>query len=482
MFATHAPTRCFPSIFVIVGGVVFFAATLILHGGHVLNSDEGIVLNAAWQLWHGKEMYVDFFEYIPPGAAYLTYWTWHLIDSPSYAAAKLLAIALFFISTALIYLITRRLGGSRGASGAAAMLWLIASLFYPIINHNVYCSYAIIAMTLTLMLAAERRRSILYMMAGSAGGIAFLFLQTKGLAALAAVILWIITSDETLTERGRYLLCFLLGVILPLLTLLHWSASTLLYSLVFYPTTYYWRYGASALTAPVTIAAVLIAMVALILAWRTIKPSLKLLALVQAALILSSVTLLDWGHLIINSFPLLIGAALGWQWIVSRLPATFTFWGYLIGITALGILSGLVIDKPLASLASRNIYLPPVWAAPLDRLRLSPEFSAARYVYAGPFLPGLPFELKKPNPFFYSHLLVCGNDCELATILTLKRLRPEYAAIAYPMVDRLGYERTPVDHYISRTYTPCLEVSTNSLAILAREPTLCPHDTASSKF
>ena len=90
-------------ILIILGiGVV-----VVFFSGHPIDSDEGYVLNMAWQIWHGKRLYHDFYEFIPPGTAEFILLSWKIWGSASYAAAKLFFAVIWLFSFLGLFLTLR---------------------------------------------------------------------------------------------------------------------------------------------------------------------------------------------------------------------------------------------------------------------------------------------------------------------------------------------------------------------------------------
>ena len=83
----------------------------------------------------------------------------------------------------------------------------------------------------------------------------------------------------------------------------------------------------------------------------------------------------------------------------------------------------------------------------------NPRIAAAHAIYAGPFLPGLYYLLKKKNPFFVSETVVCNDDCQRQLIAQLAKVKPELAFLDYDMVAHLDYPRTGRSTFTSATTT-----------------------------
>src|SRR3954471_24428914 len=217
--------------FVLLG--LAFVLTLVLQKSFLVQSDEGYTLNAAWQMWNGMKMYDDFRLFVAPGAGCAVYVVWAMFGGPSFLSARILSLVLSFSAIVAVYLtLSRR--GVRGATLATAVAaWTIASAQYVLLNHNTFSSYAGAWMLLALLRAQSRERAGEgrlrdHAVVGVAAGIVTLFLQTKGLALLAAASA--VTLFAGRGRRGVRAAAALVGaavaVIAPLL--LVWRPSVLL--------------------------------------------------------------------------------------------------------------------------------------------------------------------------------------------------------------------------------------------------------------
>ena len=165
--------------------------TLLLSKSYLIQSDEGHILSAAWQLWNGRKMYDDFQHFFGPGSGYAVYLAWALTGGPTFLAARVLSLLLSFSSTVAVYLILSR-RGMRGLGLAVAVaVWVVAATQYVPINHNTFSSFAATWLLLLFLRAQERDRDgtgrlVDHLWVGLAAGGVTLFLQTKGLLLLGA--------------------------------------------------------------------------------------------------------------------------------------------------------------------------------------------------------------------------------------------------------------------------------------------------------
>jgi hypothetical protein len=431
---------------------------LILHSSHPLNSDEGLVLNGAWQLTAGKRMYADFVEYVTPGAAYATYALWALLGTPSYLAAKLLAIAFWILSAAGLARLTAIVAGG-WAPGLAVLLWLFAGRAYPLINHNTYSSFAAVWCAWMLLRGAGTHRARDYGLAGAGAGLVFLFLQTKGLLLLGAVMLVAASLGEgSLGKRAARAGGALLGfaaIVAPLSGA--WSPGVLLHHWFVYPLTagYLQQNHVSPGTAVIEVLLVA-AMVGV--AWWTRSLAAAVLTVFQAALVASHAYMVDLGHLAINAFPAIVVLGLVVDRLLPRRLARLPAPTWVAAALAVTVPLWLV-SAPGQAFFRGSIFYLDVLGHPRGDVFDHPVVRKARHIYAGPFLPGLYFELRKPNPFFVSNMLLCRSDCQARIRDTLARVRPEVVFLHYGISDRFAYDRNnPADTYIRATYRPCPDV------------------------
>src|SRR3989304_78006 len=104
--------------------ILFGLSAMLLNFWHLpLSSDEGAILNGAWQMFNGKSLYKDFFSYIAPGSYYWTKWSFDILG-PSYWSAKLFSLILLLLSMYAVYLIAMSLAQNRSVAVMSAWLWL----------------------------------------------------------------------------------------------------------------------------------------------------------------------------------------------------------------------------------------------------------------------------------------------------------------------------------------------------------------------
>ena len=469
--------------FVLLG--LAFVLTLVLQKSFLVQSDEGYTLNAAWQMWNGMKMYDDFRLFVAPGAGCAIYAVWAMFGGPSFLAARLLSLVLSFSAiVAVALMLSRR--GVRGATLAVAVAaWTIASAQYVLLNHNTFSSYAGAWMLLALLRAQERDRAGAarlgdHALVGVAAGVVTLFLQTKGLALLAAASA--VTLFAGRGRRGIQAAAVLVGaataVVAPLL--LVWRPSVLLREWFLVPLggNYLGQTNAS---RPLAVGAILVAAAMAAIAIRLRDRLLIAVTVVQAALVASMLHNMDAHHAAVNSFPLAVFVPLALQQFAARrqapgappMPAKFSATVMMaIVVGAFAAFLATPAGRPLFE--ESTLYVDFI-RHPSRNLFPQPRVAAAHAIYAGPFMPGLYFGLGKKNPYFVSETVVCNDDCQRRLLAQLDVVKPELAFLDYKLVRHLGYdENNAVDAYFRDRYIRCPNEDYEGLIVRAIDATWCP--------
>ena len=438
--------------------LLIIVAAFYLFSDHLLDADEGSVLNPAWQLYGGKKLYVDFAEYIAPGSFY-TIFSVFKIFGPSYFWAKIFSIIFWIISAVGVYLVAKKVHAGRLAGYIAVTAWLIASRSNPAISHNAYSSYLAVwlvyfALVFSRSISGKNLQGFLL---GVSSCVIFFFLQTKGLMMLAVTMLLSVFGNGGWRSWSRHACLVLSGFLALFLGVSALLGPRLLFDhLLIFPFQNSYL-GHTVHYLGVVFAAFLSVLLLAILYYLRKNKEILILAVFQAGLYLSSFNLADYQHFMINSFPFIIvisGEIAG----VLREPGPGLYKGitaffYSILFIALSLLSSL---NYLGSyLRGENIYtLDLAGKKPSTLLEYKP-FRDARYIYSGHFFPGLYFEFKKPNPFHYSNLLVCGAECQESVMADFKEKKPEYAIIFKKNLFFFNGDIPSLDEYIKQNYVHC---------------------------
>jgi hypothetical protein len=459
---------------------ISFSLTLLLERSYAINSDEGYTLNAAWQVWNGMRMYRDFRQFVGPGSAYSVYLLWSVIGSPSYLAARLLSLAFSFASTTAVYLVLRRVG-VRGINLAFSVFaWLIACPVYALLNHNSFSSFAatwFLLLFLRIAPQTDRPPKMLdHALVGAAAGVVFLFLQTKGLflALGAAAFAFSAGSKRRDFRPGLALVGGFIIVVAPLFVI--WSFALLVRQWFVIPLTgnYLGHTGASLTIAiPSVVGACGMGWVAL----RRADRVLGALAITQAALLASMSHNMEIHHLAINSFPTIIFVSVvmherlqrtgGPARLSAEATMAIVLGAFVVGLVATPIGRDFWTFSPL--------YVDILKRRPRPTLFSNRRVAEAHAIYAGPFLPGLYFELKKKNPYFVSETIVCNDECQHRLVGELSATKPELAFFHYEMIRDLGYDQSsPVDLYFRERYVSCHGQNYGGLIVRASDASWCP--------
>ena len=151
--------------------------------------DEGVWLGAADRLAGGERLYVDFFEFLPPGS-FLIVQGWFYLVGSSFAAARGLAVLTLSAIAALAYLCCREASRNNLASVMAVLFWLAASppMWLMEVNHHWFTTLFSTAAALMALRAcrAGPGSPVLPLLCGLAGGAAAMVTPTQGALTLLA--------------------------------------------------------------------------------------------------------------------------------------------------------------------------------------------------------------------------------------------------------------------------------------------------------
>jgi hypothetical protein len=467
---------------------------LLLARSLATQSDEGYTLNAAWQLWNGLRMYDDFRLFVGPGSGYAIFLLWKLVGSPSYPAARWLAVGFGFSSTVALFLLLRRLGIGGLNLAFTIAIWLLLSSLYVPLNHNPLSSYAAIWFLLPflrLLCSCEEgsvqtvgglgsRVTLDAALAGVAAGVVFLILPPKGALLGGAAIALLLAVGR---RRGTYrpaLVLLIASLLIVAPAFVRWGPATLIRQWLLVPLAGDYL-GHTSASGTFTAAAGLLVAGLLWTAFRLGDRLLKVLALVQAALFASMSHNMELNHFAINVFPTVIFLSVVAHRLLERpaqalppvLPPPLGF----SSPVALAALTGALLAWTVVTPAGAEFLTASALRVDLlghrPRAFSNPRITAAHAIYAGPFLPGLYYLLKKNNPFFVSETVVCNDECQRQLVAQLSRVKPELAFLDYDMVAHLNYPQTgPVDVYLRDHYTAC--PGHGDIAVRAIAPGWCP--------
>lgn len=422
--------------------------TLLLHSKYVLDVDEGVLLAGAWNLWNGRVIYLDFFEFVPPGAFYAVLFAWKIFG-PDYLTAKILSIAVLYLSTLGVYKIARQIPGNRFAS-LPPVLFLLSTYSWPIVHYHTFSLLASVWLVYWLLKANKKNTMSMMCLGGLISALGLVMLQNKGLLLILAVFaLWLVRG---LRRRSffdiRYSPVYLsVSLALPGLLLLKWPFPVLFEHLVSFPLTHYLPAAFITLDKLLVFAALL--STAWLLLHKRRDERISRLIYMQAVLLAGAFSNADHLHITLAVFPLyaLLGPML------QELNKLKLYWR--------------VPSALLLLVSAWLVYAPNIFYArdfsPFYSIRGNPAFefikqecSETDYIYSGPFYPNIYFETRLLPAGRHTYLIRGHNTEEHFNSMkqSLEELRPECVVYNFYSVEKYNYDPdNPVDNYIEKHYT-----------------------------
>lgn len=409
----------------------------LLHFSHPLDSDEGITLNAAWRIIHGEAPYRDFFEFVGPVAPYFIAAAWKFFGI-SYAAAKAACLILLFGSGLAIEYIARSLGAGRSGK-YAAFLFAAATVFSPVINHNAIAAALTVLSTAFFFAFLQKPNYPALVMSGLLASLTSLTVQNRGAAlmiGLSAILLWRQRSNRAY----RDMFIWSAACLLPwLITMCIWPPILLARDLFIFP---WLNYPETNLVGPaLLICAMSLALLGVFMMRFYARNILGYyLGIVQLLLFASILSRADLSHAGAVMFPMFIFAAI----MLERWRGRKTYF-------RIGAVGCFALCTAALLLASRTFARVP----PADFYALAEKYCSGQTMHAGPFLPGLYFELRKMPATAYGFLITrqqtAAQFSEAAE--SLRRSPPACIITDHGMVKKFGYTQdNPVDLFISQNY------------------------------
>lgn len=182
------PATPFAQLALILGCAFYLYANLFTLRGvpFLLGGDQVMFWTYAQRMFFGQRVYLDFFEFTPPGTD-LVYLSAFRLFGPRVWTTNLIVLLIGVALTWLCFRLALHIMPRPRASLAAA---LFAVLIYgKLLNgtHHWFCQVALLSAVLVLL----RRRSLARIaIAGGLFGVAAFFTQTTGVFAAAAVVLF----------------------------------------------------------------------------------------------------------------------------------------------------------------------------------------------------------------------------------------------------------------------------------------------------
>jgi hypothetical protein len=410
--------------------------TGFLHYNHYANGDEGIVLNGAWNLINHRQLYSDFFEFIPPGSFYLIFGVWKVFGV-SFLAAKILAVFFVFLGAIGLFKTGQLIIKDRLINLLIPLFFILISGWWWIINHNLFNLVFLIWSEYFFIRGLYYFKNRDFIISGFLVGLSILFLQQKSLIFIGFLILFLMFRAIKKREI-QYLksaIVFIIASLPPLFLFCFWSLKKIFYDLFQYPfLNYISANRISYLLFGIFIGFWLLIVLALVII-KEKSEGARLLVFVQLGLLCSAYPLPDIYHLAQIAFPsILLIFYLIWKFLqkcklkIARYSVYAIFIIFLWGLFVIN----LTIATPAFLDVSKN----------KNKLNKFVDFvkinCPGKYLYSGPFLPSFYFETRKLNPTAYSILLTSqATEDQFNLALTdFKKNPPECSILEYP--DSLG--------------------------------------------
>ena len=174
--------------------------------------DEGVMLHGAERMLRGDRIYLDFFEFLPPGSFAITA-IWFKVAGISLLSARALAIATAAGIACFTYLACRQASKHAPTSAFIAVAWVVLTQGYwtEVIHQWFTTLFAIVAAWATLVVIELPSRRIRWpLTAGIAAGVAAMVTTHRG----AFTILAGATAFLNLRRYWREVIVYLLGAAL----------------------------------------------------------------------------------------------------------------------------------------------------------------------------------------------------------------------------------------------------------------------------
>ncbi len=443
----------------VVFWIGLMSIAVFMHSSHLLDSDEGIVLNGAWQLLSGGRIYHDFYELAAPGSFYLIYFFWKLFGA-NYLIAKAVSLAFLAGSAYGIFRISA-IFTSREKALLAPAVFVLASASWPLVQFNLFSElFMIWAVYFFLRYISDPKPSDL-VLCGLASGLTAVFLQHKG--ALLVAILTVLLAHELLDRKrdlfGKLLL-FYAAVFFGALPLLPHLKSLLIDNHAIFPPGKYLEIN-RAFPGIFASYAFLSILSFLALRMKKIKQPESYLFVLQFCFLISALQRPDYYHSTLMSFPLIALLPLVLADVREHdnpMIKKLTYVAFAACAVTILSRSALYFYKfpPLVSLENYPAYR-----------QAEKACASSEYIYAGPFQPGWYFELRKKNPT--PHYVIKTNFTPSVEFLRardlLKEKKPGCIITNDDIVKKFSYSPdNPLDEFIMQEYV--LEYESGGYRIL----------------
>lgn len=421
---------------------------------HNLNADEGVVLNGAWNLFNNQILYTDFFEMIAPGSFYLIYFGFKLFGV-KFAVANIISLLMIWGSSIGLYKSLNLIRFNR-LNFLWPLFFLLALTPLPIINHNTHNLFFLIWSSYFFLLGLKNNSFKYFAISGLFSGLAIIFLQQKGLIFFGASCLFLLFYlIKNKTNFLKNIFSYLIFTLLPIIPLFFkWSVNVLYQNLIVFPMTNYFEVNKTPFYLLISFLLILFYFIINI---KNKSSLINYLLTIQFFLLLSTIPLPDYYHLILIVFPLLI-------LIPSLFLETFTYLSKIIIIVFIIIimfsfLNSFYTFKPFYSYTKDTTI---TW------LKYINDNCTGKYIYSGPFAPNLYFETQKLNATPFDVLIekqTTANQFDIA-LESFKKNQPTCAVLYYYSNIKTKFKHTgnnALENYIKNNYI--LEYQNNNVFI-----------------
>jgi len=431
--------------------ILFLLLYLHLTHGRV-DSDNGIYLAGAWNIYNNLGIYTDFFSFTTPGVYYLLASAWKVVGV-SYWLSWGIAILSILVTSGFIFKITAKI--NHLAAYLAVFLFVITTNSWAIITSYIFCLPFIFSAIYFFVVWLEKRQSNSIYWAGLLAGISVVFMQTIGLATLLSFIIFLLylyfsEKDRTIINK---LVLFCFASFVPIMVIfLKWSPLFLYDNLVKFPLNNY----SSTINSNYSLlffSFFFLFIFGYAFGKRELGLNMKLITLLniwQFNLLLAALPNPDFVHVSFALVPLLMIFSLA---VVKILKIKSKIW-FSLGVVASASFMFCLFSFYLVTYYI-NVSSIKFKTSSRELIIFIKENCRTDYIYAGPFLPGIYFESKKLTPGPSSWLLTNHHpdDYFLETLKKLERFRPDCAVVNYEMVKKYKYnQNNVVDNYIFKNY------------------------------
>jgi hypothetical protein len=204
-------------------------------------SDEGVLLQGADRLLRGERLYLDFFEFLPPGGFLLTaIWLWG--TKINLIAARTLTVVVIVAIASSSYLIGYRILRSAAVAAIFALSWVAMSQGgWTQVNHHWFTTMFCMIQLCALVFWIDAPHRLLFLVgAGLAGGTAAMITPNRGALMLIAGLA---AFSKARRQFGELIVYCVTALMMPVLLIFYVASqgalSAAFDSVILYPLEHY---------------------------------------------------------------------------------------------------------------------------------------------------------------------------------------------------------------------------------------------------